>query len=408
MERSNPVAVLACLLLVVSAGTVPISVGSAGSPSGSPAVGAAGPPLPANNTTTRLVLPEYRTTQSGFETVRIGLGSTLQSGSDRVRFSHQRLTVEQQFEAADSIGEKRNVIDLALIDLKDRAKALETHEQAVVRNYSEGNITGETLVRELAHIDANAREIRATLNSLRDFAEREDITVFASRILGVQARAEALQGPVRHRVDRTLAGDEPPTHVSVTASDTGVVLSTLIGDNYVREATDYRNRRPEEDNAVIAPQDRAAELYPWAFANGGYHSVDGALTADTYRITVFHPQGKLVSYMDTGSADVYHEIQTLTVSEMPTTMTLVRSENGLRVSLRRTYEGGPLNVLVEDAATGAVVNAEVTVDGYELGRTGTDGLVRTIEPQAPYTVNVTGDDANLSIAVDRPFDESEG
>lgn len=429
MERSGPVVVLACLVLVLSVGAVPTMVGSVGSSpeastvtasppvttsppvsawspvSASPSV-AASPPVQANNTTARLTLSDYRVTQSGFETVRIGMGSALQTGSDSVRFQHHRIVVEQRFEAAGSIDEKRTVIDRTLIDLTDRSKALAARERALVRNYSDGSITGETLVRELARIDASAREIETTLDVLRDRADSNGINVFDGRIIGVRFWVESLQGPVRHRATRAMAGEMPSTRISVVTSDTGVVLSALIEDTYVREATDYRFRRLDDPNAVVSARDRAAELYPWAWTNRNYGGVDGALTVNIYRISVTHPQGELVAYMDTGSADVFREVQTFAVEDMPATSTFNLTGSGLRVALHRTHEGGPLDVYVEDATTGAVVNAEVTVGSHVLGRTGTDGHVRTLEPVGTYTINVSTNDSSFSATVDR--DESEG
>lgn len=407
MRRTSPVVVVACLVLVVSVVVVPTMAGSLRSSPESPAV-VSTQPTPTNNTTARLTLPEYRVTQSAFETVRIGMGSTLQGGSDSVRFEHHRITVEQRFESVGSVREKRHVVDVALTDLKDRSKALAARERAAIGNYSDGSITGETLVRELARIDASAREIETSLDVLRGLAASEGITVFDGRIKGVRYRAESLQGPVRHRVARAMAGDVPEIRVFVTTSDTGVVLSALAGDSYVREATDHRFRRLDDQNTLVSAIDRAGELYPWAWDedNNYYRDVEGALTANIYRISVTHPQGELVAYMDTGSEEVFHEVQTLTVEDMPTTSTVNRSENGLRVTLHRTYEGGPLDVFVEDATTGAAINGEITVGGHVLGRTGTDGHLRTIEPRDRYTVNVSNGETTLSFTVDP--NETEG
>lgn len=432
MERSSSVVVLACLVLVVSMGVGSTPAWSMGASSNAPVLAstvpetveyvgsdhattttARFPGLPVrrtrtNNTTARLVLPRSEVSAERFATVRIGMGSALQSRSDGVRHAHRRLVIEREFEAASSLEEKRNVIDRALIELEERAGALETRELAAFRDFSDGTISAEGLLVELARIDAAAREIDTTLDLLNDLGDRTGITRFDSRIRGIDALVGSLQGPVRNRASQTVAGEAPPKRVFVTGSETGVVLSMLSGGTYYRAATSLSNRRPDEENSVDSPRGRAEELYPWAFANGGYTSVDGALTANTYRITVVHSQGELVAYMDAGSADVYREVQTFRLSAMATPERVSRSNEELQVTLRRTFAGGPLFVSVEDAGTGATVNARVSVDGYSLGHTGADGSVRTIEPRAPYTVNVSTEDAEFSITIELPVDESEG
>lgn len=430
MERSSTVAVLACLLLVVSAGVVPGVVGSANSPSltavterpasatgGEPStagpiaerrVSADRPQIQADNTTARLTLPRYRITQSQFETVRLGLASTLQSESDGARLTHSRISIEREFDAADSVEEKKNTIDNALIDLEADMETLEARERRAIREYSDGNITGQTLVRRLARIDASAREMHGTLGLLRTLGDRIGVSVFDSRIRDVEGRLTTLEGPVRQRAATILAGETSSTRIHVTASDEGVVMATMVGDQYVREAKDLRNRNssapPELDFGDVTP--RVEELYPWVTDQKGGTDI-AWLGSNIWQFRASHGHGALTAYVDAGTRQVFYETQRITVDDMPTTTTIENSTDELRVTVERTYVGGPLRIYVEDAASNAAVNARISVNGHDIGNTGADGHVRTIEPRPSYTVTVLVGDDRHTITVERPFDESE-
>lgn len=420
MERPSPVVVL--LVLAVTA--VPASAAAA-APPGATSSGAApssaaapsspvevdtalSPPSPTTNTTARIVLPHYRVEQAAFETVTVGMAAALQSGADGARGEHRRVAIEREFEAADSVSEQRSVVDRALIRLEARSDALVERERAAIRAYADGNVTTEAMVRRLARIDARAREMEQTLSLVESLTRRIPTRDFQPRITAVRGEVEPLRGPVRNRVARSLAGERGSTRVHVVASETGVVLSTLADGQYVREATNWWHRNESGARALrtsIDTLNRAGELYPWVVSQRGSNSVDWRGNG-IWRWEATHSQGRLVSYIDDSTRDAFRETQQLRVAEMPTTMVLASTGSGLRVELQRTYAGGPLRVLVEDAATDAVVNAAVTVDGHELGRIGADGLVVTLEPRPPYTVNVTGDDGSLTVRVERPLEEN--
>jgi len=411
MERPTPLAILA--LLVATMLVVPAAAGptvttdpatDARAASVSP-VAAATIPSPTNNTTARVVVPSFSVRRAEFATVNIGVGSTLQQGTEDARLEHQHIVVRQAFENASTTDRRRSVIDRALIDLSERAAALEARERASLRAYSDGAISAAVLVRRLARIDAQARRIDEMARMVRTFTDRIGTRDFDTRIRDVRGTVATLRGPVRNRVGLALAGERPPLRVNVVAAPETMVLSTLVGGSYVREATDWTNR-----NASAPPtlgltdaSRRAAELYPWASEQPGT-SVDGQ-GAGAWRFVASHPQGELTASIDASTADVYHETQRLSVAEMPTTMTLVHTEAGIRVSLERTYLGGPLRVLVEDAANFAAIDARVRLDGYDLGNVGADGLAVVIEPRPPYTVNVTADGETVSFTVERPLGE---
>lgn len=415
MDRSIAPPVAACVVVVAALAAAPLAVEApaarAPAPGDATAAVAAGPPSPTDNTTARLAIPPHRIERTEFETVTLGMGSTLGAGVADVRSRHEQLTIRAEFGAADTLQDKRSVIDRTLIRLETRSRELQARERAAIRNYSDGTISGAELVRRLASIDAEARRIQSTVELLDALRKQAKAPWLYGRITNVRVRVETLQGPVRRRAARALAGEASTTRIYVEVANRSLVLSTLVDGRYVREATDWWNRQAQAESALRFEDvdARGEELYPWAFSESSATSIE-APAPDTYRVTVFHPQGQLLAYLDARSADVFREVQTLSIAAMPTVSTLTYSGEGLRVTLRRTYAGGPVRILVEEAATDASVNAAVTVDGRALGRTGIDGTVMTIEPRPPYRLNVANGGASLNVTVRSPPDAgpSEG
>lgn len=414
MERPRPVVVLACLALVVAA-VPPAAVGAVGESAdhragAASSAGTATAPMTATeNTTSRLVLVDYRVTHRQFETAHVEMGGPLAAAVGGVADEHARRTIEHEFAAAETRPAKRSVIDGALRTLEDRVDRLEARERAAIRSYSDGNISGTELLRRLARVDASAREVERTVLTIRRLARNAGIDRFDSRVRDVAGHAEQLRGPVRHQAGRAMAGETVPARVRVTASDEGVVLATLAEGQYLREASRWRSRNasalPELDQGEFFR--RVEELYPWVTSRRagetGFHWRGNGV----WRFRATHSQGELSAYVDAATAGVFREIQRLDVAELPTS-SVDHSERGLQVVLERIYVGGPVRVVVQNAANGAAVNAVVTVEGTELGTTGADGVVWTIEPTMPYTVNVTHDETTVSVTIDRPFLESEG
>jgi hypothetical protein len=365
------------------------------------------PPSPTNNTSARLQIPTYRIGKSRFETVTVGAASTLQAGAFGARSEHRRIAIEQAFESADSFGERHSAIDRALAKLSARAKAIENYELTVIRGYSNGTISTESIVRQLALIDARARGLSIILTLIRNLTDRIETPEFDARLRGVEGTLMALQGPVRNQVALALEGNQRPVRVNVVASEQALIFSTLIDGNYLREATDWGNRDADGPSQLDFGEvtTRVKELYPWATRQNGATSIDWQ-GAGAWRFQTTHPQGRLTASIDASTADVYREVQRTRTTDMPTAMTIVRTRGGFRIGLQRTYPGGPLRIIVEDASMDAVVNAKVAVDGHELGRIGGDSGVMTLEPRLPYTVNVTDDGSSVVLVVERPLNAS--
>jgi hypothetical protein len=97
---------------------------------------------------------------------------------------------------------------------------------------------------------------------------------------------------------------------------------------------------------------------------------------------------------------VFREIQYKNVDVVPTdggTSVSRNRSDGLVLHVNRTWEGGPVSVQVRDLRSDDRVNGRVSIDGFVVGGTGTDGTVWTVTPDGPFTVTVRAGDRQVSV-----------
>ncbi|MFC6726520.1 hypothetical protein ACFQE1_19560, partial [Halobium palmae] len=225
---------------------------------------------------------------------------------------------------------------------------------------------------------------------------------------------QTLRGPVRDRVAATLRGDAPPTRVYVQTADRGVVLSSIVGGEYVREVYDGTRRATNRENKI--PVDRVSEVlqrsYPIVYqrSNGRLSTLqnqvrEGSMFAAQMRFR----DGSLVAYIDRGNAKVFREEQHLRLNRSPPTTPRVVTQSNLELTVYPSYPGGPTMVEVVDARTGDPVSgAKVTLTSLSgggrtnlVGQTGRQGRLWAVMPNETVRVNVIHPDRNTKIAAVR-------
>ncbi|MFC7228165.1 hypothetical protein N0B31_12200 [Salinirubellus salinus] len=446
--RATGVAIALALLLALSPvaalPTTDASTGTAGAPSDAPPARTgtptadAGPPASAaatsppvterNGTTAYLSLPSSDVTTSTVAVVRLDVGATMAMDDATLRGRYARLRLVEAFEAAETAAERRATIARSHERLDERIATLERRERQALARYNRGSIGPQTYLRELAAVDAGADALAPAVQQLYQYTQSvDDSSVDAAAVAELKARLVGLQGPVREQAKRAMRGDEDTERVFVSTSASGVVLSTIVGEEFdrqfVREAylPDQRAAGApdqffrDDQYQLEAAQDRARALYPWAFDNQLAFSV-GSRTgapflylAGVYSVTVDHRQGTarngdLITYIDGGTADVFREVQYLSVDEVPTSGPRVNTSDGLLLQVNRTYAGGPLEIQVRDNESNDPVAATVTLDGERVGRTGPDGRLWTVTPRDPFVVNATARDTTVSVPITFPSD----
>jgi hypothetical protein len=393
MSRIRPL-----LLAVALAGLVLAPVASA-----TPALDGVAAPGPAQasadtpvrnveNTTNVLDIEQEAVERGDYGEASLDVGAAIDRATTSVGAEHSRRAFERRY--ADAGNESERTVELRReVDRLDRrVEAVERRQQRAIARYNDDELAASELLRELAAVDAAARQISVRFEHLRDRAGFSLPAALDERIDGLESRLVALRGPVRARLVAATAGRAPATTAYAVTSADAVVLGTTDGTQFYREAHLPDNYAAGEPNQFVTDDDpggitganeRGNELYPWAYADA-QRSLN-QLSGSVYRVTLDHSQGTLESYLDGSTRSVFHEVQTLRVDRLPTSTT-TNETSALVLRVNRTYGTGPMAVRVVDATTGRPVDATVRVNGYPVGTTGADGSLWTTTPHRQASV----------------------
>jgi hypothetical protein len=419
--RHPAVALAAALVvLVATAGATPAS--PALSPSPSTAGSAAGPASPAAvtappvhaavpaqvappNTTAVLLLGDAE--RGAVHSPGADLSAALDT--DRAvtdeRLARERLRERYGTAAPD---ERAAVLNDALDRAVQRAASLNAAETRLQRGYANDTRSAAELARGLAHTDATARALDTTLTFVD--ARADDSPPLRSRVSEIRRDLSSIRGPVRDRMSAAINGDENVSRVYLAGTESGVRLATIDDGVHYHESSRPAPRADGDVSTTIDEAERrVAELYPWAWNASQGTTVD-VVGSDTYRATIEHPHGTLVSYVDASSLEVVREIQRRDVAELPTGPAVSTARGDLRVAVNRTYPGGPLRVAVSDGAE--ETNTIVRVDDAVVGQTGPDGVLWTVSPDggpdSRFIVTAERGDEQVSLIVQPTRNQPSG
>jgi hypothetical protein len=376
-------------------------VRDAGNTSG---VTASRPITTADNQTTRvLILPPA-------EIQRNGTADAVSDASTALRFRDQRLdarletiTLNRSIETAESQLDREEIIRTELSRAETRTSALRQQERTLFRSHNNGSITSRELLVGLARIDARAEQLVARIDALEVAADDIDQFSIGSDASAAIEDLRAIQGPIRDRVGQTLRAGADATTVYVETTDAGVAMSMLDGGRYYRTAYLPGVRNPDAQDGGLVVDDirpRMQELYPREADLGRIEATHPG-TGDTLRGTVVRLNQseesndevvfRVTAYFDRGSKQMYKEevVRTLRTVRSPQQVTSTRE--GLQLQVNRTYPGGPMLVSLRDTQTDEVVDGDVTINGFNVGRTGDDGRLWVLSRRGTFTVTATYD-----------------
>lgn len=368
---------------------------------------------PDNDTTEILQIPADEIDSVGFDDGDLDVGAAVGRNAGEARTQYTASTIDRRLRAADSTDQRREALRGAADRIDERIATLETRERSAVAEYSAGNRSGDGLVRTLATVDAEARELQDLIRLIhREHMDTHDSPLTDRELASYRTRLEPLHGPVRERIGDAAGGDDP-IRIYVETGESAVTLAMVddrgLSKQYVRESHVPEARDPDGDDQLgfQGARERFRELYPWASANanvGAYWVVGGQPyfhRANVYAVGVDQPHGfrttdDLTTYIDGSTTDVFLEIQYKDPDQVPTRNVTTVSQ-GLRLEVNVTHAGGPMGVDVYDEETNERVDASVLVDGDSVGTTGGDGPLWTVGPRGQFTVNATHDGREVDV-----------
>lgn len=353
------------------------------------------------NTSNFLSLRTEAVEQRDMSRASLNVAGAIQRDVTRLENEYSALTFAERYENTTSHRARMDVVRLEVRRLTRSVQQLEIRRNRVLDAYNDGDIGVEMFHRELVALDAAARGIEIRLERIRDTTGPTLTSDLSTEMRNLEGSLLTLRGPVRQQLAAAMTGTRAPIQVYTVTSGTGIVLASNEGPLYYREAYLGQNRRVTGENNFISDGDpsgvstantRATELYPWVYDNiRSGPNVEIVGNTSIYYVQLGHPHGSLDTYLDGRTDSTFREIQVKNLPSLPT-RTTTNVSNGLELTVNRTHATGPMSVSVSDSATGGPLDATVTVNGNEVGDTGSDGQLWTITPQQSVRISVTTDD----------------
>ncbi|WP_416838455.1 hypothetical protein [Haloferax sp. DFSO52] len=353
---------------------------------------------PSSNDTIRtLDIEDESLVRSRVETEYVDLGPSLDFASLRAVGQIQTRASVERIESVDDVSSRSQLILGELNTVEQRAIALQSAQQSVITQFNAGELSARELLVELARIDTEARDLETRRVALRELAqETPDFSVDSGRLAALERELDTFTGPVRSHAADVISGKAEPTRFSARTSQSGVVLSAVADDTYIREV--YRSDLRDRDRSGLSPTvalDTVAENYPEVWASRAtQNGADVVGAGNSYLVRINHDRGQLYAYVDSGSRQVFKESQIRPLESVSNGTPATEVKDGLELTVYRTYPGGPLRIQLNESASGDPIDANVTI-GVEanqestfLGRTGPDGTIWTVSPSSTYSITV--------------------
>jgi transcriptional regulator with XRE-family HTH domain len=356
-------------------------------------------PLSGQNTTSVLLLTGETT--NGYASSTVDVAPVVDAAHGVGEIELRERIIERRLQEASTVDEQRQVLRQETEQVSEQVAELQGRERRALSRYERGEISAEELLRVLATVDTEARRANELVSLLQDEAAQVPfLSSTSDELQSLQIELATLYGPVREHAGEVLRGNALTTRVQVSVSGEAVAIATIRGDTYVREVTVPENLDTEttdqfeSENEVIS---RIGTLYPWAWTSETssvrtYTNFENGF----YRIDVDHAHGRLTSYVDGGTKNVFREIQYKSVERMPPGQQTVARANGTVLRMNQSFVGGPVEVRTLNATTAEPVEGVVYLDGTRVGRT-TNGREWLVGPSGEYEVTVVTDAGNVTV-----------
>jgi hypothetical protein len=340
--------------------------------------------------------------RTAFGTPSLSLGSSLAMDRDGVETELSVKRLDRQLNAAETVEKQKQILNRYRYQIENRIISLNAREEQATRAFSNGTISKGEYLRTLGRIDSEAAAIRRMVAEMRRQANAVPKFRMVTEANTLGAKLVTLEGPVRNRISKTTRGQTASYRVYVATKSNGVVLSTIVNGEYVREIVrkDKRNPAAEGDTTIRSAREGVAEQYPWAWNHRtGSETSSEFGTTNVFRIRIKYTHGELVAYYDGGTKSVFRETQYKRLTRdtpLPTGPSASNTSENLTVAVNRTYAGGPLRVRLTNA-TGGPVQGEVRLDGEAVGRTNADGVLWTLSPAEQFEVSASYDFRTVNV-----------
>lgn len=346
------------------------------------------------------------TTGRSIEAHSVDLGPAVGFASNATEARLGTLTMVERVTAAESVDKRQRRILDELNEVEQQVIVLRGEQRRAISAYGAGDIGARELLVRLARVDARARTLETRRERIAELAEETDgFGLDSGRLAGLERELDTYTGPVRSRAGDVLGGEATPSRFYVETGPNSVVLTTVADERYVREA--YRGDLRSRGSGGMTPEtalNTTAKSYPVIWATK-QNSTEVVGSGDSYQVRVSHERGSLVTFVDSGSGNVFKEFQSRPLRTFDAGESVSGTRDGLSLTVNRIYPGGPLHVRLNESATDEPAAANITVglEGEEstlVGTTGGDGELWTLAPGGTFTVTAIRSNSVVVLTVE--------
>ncbi|WP_435155846.1 DUF7094 domain-containing protein [Haladaptatus sp. DFWS20] len=398
MARVLPV-VLA-VLLALAPPAVAFEAGSTNSMSTETGVKEIVEPPGFNSTTSQLSLgtPDRAETDAP----SLSLSATLEMEKNEIEAQKRIYMLDEKLSSAKTNQVKEQALLRYRYEIESQLSSLKNTERTTREKFNSGEISGEEYVRRLAVLHARAGNIEQSIQHMK--TRGKDVPRFTPEVWTLQGKLIPLQGAVRQYAVNQYRGKSEPQTVYVETTESGVVLSAIHGNQYVREAYLVENRNPDGTNQLLLKQAQniTAKQYPWVRNNSsGELSTSTRFGTGIFLTTLPHEHGVIKAVLDGSTEKIFRETQyqsLASANHIPYGPPVRNNTTYLELAVNQTYAGGPLRINVTDG-DGKPVNSRISVGETEVEKAGSDGVVWTIAPRRKFTVSATHNSRTVNVTL---------
>lgn len=399
MSRVFPVLLAALIVLGPSAVTIGNGSAAGSSPTAPP--GAANPTKPSgfNNTSAHLSLgtPE----RSEAYTPSLSLSTTLEMDRNEIETRKELYTLDEKLSNADDEEERYQLLTRYRTDLELELSSLKSKERKASEQFNNQEIDVREYGERIAVLDAKAESVEGAIEHM--IKKGNSVLQFAPHEWEFRADLIPIRGEVRNEIVKSIRRGGDGKRVFVATTSDGVVLSTVTGDKYVREAyrSDYRNSSLENYLTGREKKNITIGSYPWIDENKYRTSSNFRYKKGVSETKMFHPQGVITAYLDSGTGKIYRESQYKLLTgdnHIPYGTAIRNNSSDLSLVINRTYPGGPLRINLTDT-NGEPVNGDIEIGDTPIGTTGEDGTLWTVSPRREFTVSASNGSETVGVTL---------
>lgn len=366
-------------------------------------VGPVGPP--DFDSAERLLLPPANLTVGDGE-VSVDPGHATSNSFARMQTAYDLATLRGELEEADDPDEAMELVRADVDEYETMVDDAIATEREAYERYARGEISSAAFVAELGALYDRAAVLEEQADMYVDIvrglptpSDQQQVTLLRGDLSQLKHEVTGLRGPVKADIAADLAGESSrSSHVFLQASEDGYSVSTTGDGVFTRQVYVAHNRDRDGGSGftnIETARERTAALYPWTFEQS--IGTDSVLRGGIYWNRIDHPHGTTTTYVDSGTERPFREIQETNLAAVPTVEAAAEVDDGLAVTIDRTYAGGPAQVHVADTDTEEpVAGATILVDDRPVATTDQTGSAWFVTPGDRFVVTVEDGETAIS------------